>query len=62
MNGHLQRRENTTEGLREQELQNLDPILFSVRERALKLQRTMPGNRQLLNALCMDEEPSRMRV
>ncbi len=62
MNGHLRRRENVTEGFREEELRNLDPILFSVRERALKLQRTMPGNRQLLSALCMDEEPSRMRV
>ena len=33
---------------------DLDPILFKVRERALQLSRAMPGNRQLLNALQMN--------
>jgi hypothetical protein len=33
---------------------DLDPILFKVRERALQLSRAMPGNRQLLNALRMN--------
>jgi hypothetical protein len=33
---------------------DLDSILFKVRERALQLSRAMPGNRQLLNALRMN--------
>lgn len=51
MNGHLQVPGPEASGEQRGILEDLDPILFSVRERALKLQRTMPGNRQLLNAL-----------
>ncbi len=56
MNGHLQSQGLGSGTTRDEVLKELDPILFSVRERALKLQRTMPGNRQLLNALRINNE------